>query len=32
MEPYGLELPVVLTSAEKKLGLDDLWRWVWAVV
>ena len=32
MEPYGLELPVVLTSAEKKQGLDDLWRWVWAVV
>ena len=32
MAPYGLELPVVLTSAEKKQGLDELWRWVWAVV
>ena len=32
MEPYGLELPVVLTSSEKKTGLDELWRWVWTVL
>lgn len=24
----GLELPVVLTSAEKKQGADELWKWV----
>jgi GTP-binding protein len=23
----GIEVPVVLTSAEKKEGADDLWRW-----
>lgn len=32
MEPYGLELPIVLTSSEKKMGLDDLWRWIWTVI
>lgn len=24
----GLELPIVLTSAEKKIGLDEVWKWV----
>jgi GTP-binding protein len=32
MERYlaerGLDIPLVLTSAEKKSGADDLWRWV----
>lgn len=28
MMQRGLELPVVLTSAEKKEGADELWRWV----
>lgn len=32
MKPYGLELPIVLTSAEKKQGIDELWRWIWTVL
>ncbi len=32
LRPYGLELPVVLTSAEKKQGIDELWRWIWTVM
>jgi GTP-binding protein len=24
----GIELPVVLTSAEKKTGMDEVWKWV----
>ncbi len=24
----GVELPVVLTSAEKKTGMDEVWKWV----
>ncbi|WP_420454220.1 ribosome biogenesis GTP-binding protein YihA/YsxC [Rubrivirga sp.] len=31
-EPYGLELPTVLTSAEKKQGLGELWTWIDTVV
>ena len=25
---YGIEVPIVLTSAEKKEGLDTLWHWI----
>ena len=32
LAPYGLEVPVVLTSSEKKQGIDELWRWVWTVI
>ena len=32
LRPYGLELPVVLTSAEKKTGIDELWSWIWRVM
>ncbi|MEM7788096.1 MAG: ribosome biogenesis GTP-binding protein YihA/YsxC [Bacteroidota bacterium] len=32
LEPYGLSLPVVLTSAEKKQGMDELWRWIQTVL
>ncbi len=32
LAPYGLELPVILTSAEKKQGIDELWRWIWTVI
>lgn len=32
LAPYGLEVPVVLTSAEKKQGLRELWGWINAVV
>ena len=32
LAPYGLEVPVVLTSAEKKQGLHELWRWIDAVL
>lgn len=32
LQPYGLELPVVLTSAEKKTGIDELWSWIWRVM
>lgn len=28
LTPYGLDVPVVLTSAEKRQGLDELWRWI----
>jgi GTP-binding protein len=28
LAPYGLEVPIVLTSAEKKEGIVDLWRWI----
>lgn len=31
LRPYGLDVPVVLTSAEKRQGLDDLWRWILTV-
>ncbi len=31
LAPYNIEVPVVLTSAEKKQGLDDLWRWILTV-
>lgn len=27
LEARGLDLPVILTSAEKKLGADEVWRW-----
>ncbi len=27
LEERGLDLPVVMTSAEKKSGADELWRW-----
>jgi GTP-binding protein len=32
LAPYGLSLPVVLTSAEKRQGLGELWSWIDAVV
>ena len=32
LAPYGLSLPVVLTSAEKKQGLGELWGWIDAVL
>ena len=32
LAPYGLELPVVLTSAEKKQGLRELWGWIQTVL
>ena len=32
LQPYGLTLPIVLTSAEKKQGLDELWRWIRTVL
>ena len=28
LAPYGLDVPVLLTSAEKKTGLADVWRWI----
>lgn len=28
LAPYGLVLPTVLTSAEKKRGLGELWGWI----
>ncbi|HEX8384638.1 MAG TPA: ribosome biogenesis GTP-binding protein YihA/YsxC [Rubricoccaceae bacterium] len=28
LAPYGLDVPVVLTSAEKNDGLVDVWRWI----
>ena len=28
LAPYGLSLPTVLTSAEKKQGLGELWSWI----
>lgn len=31
LAPYGLDVPVVLTSAEKKTGLDELWGWILTV-
>ncbi|HEX9951155.1 MAG TPA: ribosome biogenesis GTP-binding protein YihA/YsxC [Rubricoccaceae bacterium] len=32
LKPYGLDVPVVLTSAEKKEGLVDVWRWIETVL
>jgi GTP-binding protein len=32
LAPYGLSLPTMLTSAEKKRGLRELWGWIDAVV
>ncbi len=28
LAPYGLDVPVVLTSAEKNEGLTEVWRWI----
>ena len=28
LKGMGLDLPVILTSAEKKEGADDVWKWV----
>ena len=28
LAPYGLDVPVLLTSAEKKTGLMEVWRWI----
>lgn len=28
LQPYGLDLPIVLTSAEKRQGIGELWRWI----
>jgi GTP-binding protein len=28
LAPYGLDVPVLLTSAEKKEGLTEVWRWI----
>lgn len=28
LQPYGLDLPIVLTSAEKRQGVGELWRWI----
>lgn len=28
LTPRGLDLPIVLSSAEKKEGMDDIWHWV----
>ena len=28
LRPYGLDVPIVLTSAEKKQGLDEVWHWL----
>ena len=32
LAPYGLSLPTILTSAEKKQGLQELWSWIDTVV
>ncbi|WP_412063665.1 ribosome biogenesis GTP-binding protein YihA/YsxC [Rubrivirga sp. IMCC45206] len=32
LAPFGLELPIVLTSSEKKQGLAELWGWIDAVL
>ena len=32
LQPYGLDVPIVLTSAEKKQGIDELWRWIETVL
>jgi len=32
LAPYGLSLPTVLTSSEKKQGLGELWSWIDAVL
>ena len=32
LKPYGLDVPVVLTSAEKKEGMTDVWRWIGTVL
>ena len=31
LAPYGLDVPIVLTSAEKRQGLDELWSWILTV-
>jgi GTP-binding protein len=31
LAPYGLDVPIVLTSAEKRTGLDELWSWILTV-
>jgi GTP-binding protein len=28
LAPYGLDVPIVLTSSEKKEGMADLWHWI----
>ena len=28
LAPYGLELPTILTSSEKKQGIGELWSWI----
>lgn len=28
LAPYGIEVPIILTSAEKKQGLERLWEWI----
>ena len=28
LAPYGIELPTILTSAEKKTGIGELWSWI----
>ena len=32
LAPYGLDVPVLLTSAEKKEGLTEVWRWIETVL
>ena len=32
LKPYGLDVPVLLTSAEKNEGLDAVWRWIETVL
>ncbi|MEM0961462.1 MAG: ribosome biogenesis GTP-binding protein YihA/YsxC [Bacteroidota bacterium] len=32
LAPYGIELPTILTSAEKKQGIGELWAWIDTVV
>lgn len=31
LRPYNVDVPVVLTSAEKRQGLDELWQWLLTV-
>lgn len=28
MAEVGIEVPIILTSAEKKTGMDEVWKWV----
>ena len=32
LAPYGISLPTILTSAQKKRGVGELWGWIDAVV